>query len=296
MPTRWRRPSARASATWGPSAASNRAYVSALAANPRYTGALRSRVAYLTHHWYPFGGASSYANAAAAISAMLANNNSRYQNFYNSWASNVRSRGFAPRLEETNSMFLGGVPGASDSYAAALWSLDYLAYFSHNTDLAGINFHIANRNHPYNPISPIGPATSYTLKGVGYGLLAYEQNSQGRPVPRTIVNNANVNLTAYATLHTNGTQTLRLINKTQGSGAVDATVVVNPGRTYTQARVMYLRAPNNNPAATTGITLGGQSMNGSGVWNGTFTQTVTPVGGRFTISVPRTQAAIVVFS
>ena len=193
-------------------------------------------------------------------------------------------------------MFLGGVPGASDSFAAALWAFDYLSFFSHNTDLAGINFHTANRNSAYNPISPIGLATSYTLRGVGYGLLAFEQNGQGRPVPRTIVNTANVNLTAYATLHTDGTQTLRLINKTQNAGAVDATVVVDPGRTYTQARVMYLRAPNNNPAATTGITLGGQSMSGSGVWNGTFTQTLTPVGGRFTIAVPRTQAAIVVFS
>ncbi len=134
------------------------------------------------------------------------------------------------------------------------------------------------------------------MKGVGYGLLAFEQNGQGRPVPRTIANPTNVNLTAYATLNTDGTQTLRLINKTHGAGAVDATVVVNPGRTYTRARVMFLRAPNNNPAATTGITLGGQSMNGSGVWNGTFTQTVTPVDGRFTFFVPRTQATIVVFS
>jgi hypothetical protein len=226
---------------------------------------------------------------------MLGRNDTRYQNFYNGWARNARTNGFAPRLEETNSMYSGGFAGASNSFASALWSLDYLGYFSQNTDLAGLNFHTANRTSAYNPIEPVGIASSYTLKGVGYGLLAFEQGSQGRPVPRTLSNPSNVNLTAYATLQADGTQTVRLINKTYGANAIDTTVVVNPGRTYARAQVMYLRVANNDPAATTGITLGGQAMGTNGVWNGTFTQTLTPTNGRFSISVPRTQAAIVRF-
>ena len=227
----------------------------------RYQGALKSHVSYVTHHWYPFGGASSYSSASAAIAAMLSSGNAtKYQNFYNGWARTVQQAGFKPRLEETNSMYLGGYSGASDSFAASLWALDYLSYFAHNTDLAGINFHTANKASAYNPIEPVGLASSYTLKGVGYGLLAFEQGGQGRPVPRTLGNPSNVNLTAYATLQSNGTETVRIINKSQGTSAADATVVIDPGKAFAHADVMYLKATNNNAGATSGITLGGHCL------------------------------------
>jgi hypothetical protein len=34
-------------------------------------------------------------------------------------------------------------------------------------------------------------------------------------------------------------------------------------------------------------------MSGNGTWNGTFTETIAPVNGRFTIPLSRAQAAIV---
>jgi len=278
----------------GPGCASSQSYANSLVQNPRYLGSLKSHVGPITHHWYPFGGASSYSSPGAAISSMLSSgNSSRYQSFYNGWARNAENAGFKPRLDETNSLYQGGYSGASDAFAAALWSLDYLSYFAQNTMLAGINFHTANQTSAYNPIEPVGLASSYTLKAVGYGLLAFDQLGQGRPVPRTISNPSNVNLTAYALLRTDGSETLRLINKTYGTSGVDATVVVVPGKTFTRAEVMYLRQSTSSVTATSGITLGGQSVSGSGAWNGTFTQTLTPVNGRFTIPVPRAQAAIV---
>jgi hypothetical protein len=280
----------------GPSCASNRTYSAQLVESPRYEGPRRRHIAYVTHHSYPFGGASSYASAAAAIEKMLGRNAGKYQAFYDSWASHARAHGFAPRLEETNSIYQGGMKGASDSFAAALWALDYLSFFAHDTELAGLNFHVANKASAYNPIEPVGLASSYTLKGVGYGLLAYAQTGAGRPVPRTITNPTNVNLTAYARQHDDATATLVLINLSHGGTGADATVAVHPGRTYRRASVMYLRAPNNDAAATTGITLGGAAMSESGVWGGTFTKALTPSpSGRFTVSVPRTQAAIVRF-
>ena len=279
----------------GPSAAGNTSYAKWLSSEPKYQeAAVRDRVAYVTHHWYPFGGANSYPNAEAAIAALLGPTDSKYRGFYDGWARAAREGGFRPRLDESNSFYNGGFAGASDSFAAALWALDYLSYFSHETEMAGIHFHNAG-TAVYNAITPAGLAASYTLKGVGYGLLAFEQNGQGRPVPRAIRNPGQVNLTAYALLHADGTQTLRLINKTHGAKAVDATVIVDPGQRFAHAEVLYLAAPEDDPAATTGITLGGQPMGADGVWTGGFSPPLAAKKGRFSISVPHTRAAIVHF-
>jgi hypothetical protein len=207
----------------------------------------------------------------------------------------AREAGFRPRLGETNSIYSGGLAGASDSFAAALWALDYLSYFSQETELAGLNFHNAGAA-AYNAFSPAGLASEYTLKGVGYGLLAFAQNGPGRPVPPQVLNASAVSLTVYALLHDDGTETVRLINKTHGAAGVDVTVVLDPGKRFPRAEVMYLAVRGDDAAATTGITLGGKSMEGDGTWAGGFTAAIEPKKGRFSIPVPHTQAAIVRFS
>jgi len=277
----------------GPSAAGATSYPKWLSAAPRYREpVLHDHVAYVTHHWYPVGGAASYPNVEAAVDAMLAPADSKYARHFQGWAGPVLAGGFRPRLDETNSMYNGGFDGASDSYAAALWALDYLSYFSHETALAGLHFHNAGSAH-YNAVGPARLAPRYTAQGVGYGLLAFAQNGQGRPIPRTIRNADAVNLTVYALLHEDGTQTLRLINKTRGTKAVDAVVVIDPGRKLANAKVMYLAAAGDDAAAKTGITLGGKPVDEDGTWSGTFTQTMAARKGRFSIPVPHTQAAIV---
>jgi hypothetical protein len=277
----------------GPSAAGANTYLKWLVSAPRYQDpSLKGHIAYVTHHAYPFGGAASYTDASAGIAALLQPTGEKYAGLYKGWAARAREAGFRPRLGETNSIYSGGLPGASDSFAAALWALDYLSYFSNETELAGINFHNAG-SAAYNAFSPAGLAADYTLKGVGYGLLAFAQNGPGRPVPPHVLNAGAVNLTVYALLHGDGTETVRLINKTHGSTAVDATVVVDAGKGFRRAEVMYLTVSGDDPAASTGITLGGKPMEGDGTWAGGFTVQIEPQKGRFSIPVPHTQAAIV---
>jgi hypothetical protein len=279
----------------GPSAAGATAYAKWLAGEPKYREAARhARIAYVTQHWYPFGGANAFPNVEAAIAAMLAPAETRYARHYANWAAPARQGGFRPRFDETNSMYNGGFEGASDSFAAALWALDYLSYFSHETELAGINFHNAG-TAVYNSFAPARLAPTYSLQGVGYGLLAFAQHGQGRPVPRTIRNPKSVTLTAYALLHADGTETLRIINKTHGAASVDTTVVVDPGKRFERAEVMYLAVAGADAAAKTGITLGGRALEGDGTWAGGFTLPLKARKGRFPVSVPPTQAAIVRF-
>jgi hypothetical protein len=191
-------------------------------------------------------------------------------------------------------MYMGGVAGASDSMAAALWALDYLSYYAHETPLAGVNFHNAP-GASYNAFAPTQLATAYSLRGVGYGLMAFARGGRGRPLPRVVRNPHAVNLTAYALLHDDGTETVCLVNKTHGAKSTDATVELDPGRRFAQAEVMYLAVANDDAASATGITLGGAPVAADGTWSGGFTSTLAPRKGRFTVPAPHTQAAIVHF-
>src|SRR5207237_8295844 len=59
---------------------------------------------------------------------------------HNGFAATVAKDGFTFRLSETNSFFHGGAAGASDTFASALWGLDYLhRWAAHGA--AGLNFH-----------------------------------------------------------------------------------------------------------------------------------------------------------
>ena len=206
--------------------------------------------------------------------------------------------GSAPRvrgLEETNSISSGGYAGASNSFAAALWALDYYCYMAYNTDVAGLNIHVGGTSAQFNIISPVIPASRYILNGPGYGLFAFAYNGQGKPLPVTLSNSSNVNLTAYGLVESNGTESMHIINRTYGGSAVDATVKANPGKSFGHAQIMYLKQTNNDVSQNSGITLGGQPVNSDGTWSGGYTLTPTPSNGAFTIPFPHTQAAIVHF-
>lgn len=273
-------------------------YSNKLSKDGVYLGSNKANIGYMTLHSYPEGGASDYASVSAAIDKLLNSaNNANYLNLYNQWGPVSTGEGFATRLEETNSMFNGGFPGASNTFAAALWALDYLGYMSSATNIAGLNFHTGNgTGGAYNPIDPVGISSSYTLLGVGYALLAFHQYANGKVVPITLSATPSTNITAYAVLQDDGSESVSIINRTHSSSTstnVDATVTINPGATFSHAQVMYLTAPSSDPTSVSGITLGGQGVATTGTWSGGYTQTISPTGTSFVVSVPHTSAAIV---
>ena len=286
----------------GPSAAFNQSYANSFATDANYHNGNQSKIRYIAQHWYPNGGRADYSSVDAAIDAMLSSaNGTKYQNFYGNFGQTAVNNGYLGRISESNSMYSGGFPGASDSFASALWSLDYLCFFAQNTHLEGINFHTANETAAYNPIEPVGRASSYTLMGVGYGILAYSQWSTGngnKAIAQSTSNPEGINFANYANLQADGSIRMALINKTHQSSTStnnNVTVTVNPGRSYGHAQVMYLSQVNGDATQTAGISLGGQDVSQTGTWTGGYTQTILPTGNSFTISVPHTSAALVRF-
>ena len=264
-----------------------------------YQGSLKSTIGYVTTHYYPAGDAANFGSISAGDSKILAASlDASYQSFYSNFNDNASNSGYNVRIEETNSAYGGSNNGVTNSYAAALWAMDYFCYMAYKTNLAGMNLHtgpIGSNSGSYNAISPVGVASSYTLEGPGYGLWAFHYGSQGQPLATTVSNPSNANVAAYGLLESNGGETVHIINKTFGSGAVNVTATITPGGTYTQAAVIVLKQANNDVTAQSGITFGGAAMNSDGTWSGGYGAPSTLTNGTFTFTLPAAQAAIVHF-
>ncbi|MBB5062876.1 glycosyl hydrolase family 79 C-terminal domain-containing protein [Granulicella mallensis] len=264
-----------------------------------YQGSLKSTIGDVTTHYYPAGNAASFGSVGAGDATLLAASlDSQYQSFYNSFNDNASNNGYKVRIEETNSAFGGSNNGVTNSYAATLWALDYFCYMAYNTNLSGMNLHtgpIGSNAGSYNAISPVGVASSYTLEPPGYGLWAFHYGSQGQPVSTTVSNPSNANVSAYGLLETNGGETVHVINKTFGSGAVNVTATITPGGSFTHAQVIVLKQANNDVTALSGITFGGAPMNSDGTWTGGYGAPATLTNGTYTFTLPAAQAAVVHF-
>ena len=264
-----------------------------------YQGSLKSTIGYVTTHTYPAGDAADFGSVSAGDAKILASSlDSQYQSFYNTFNDNASNNGYSVRIEETNSAYGGSNNGVTNSYAAALWAMDYFCYMAYNTNLAGMNLHtgpIGSDAGSYNAISPVGAASSYTLEGPGYGLWAFHYGSQGQPLATTVSNPSNANVSAYGLLESNGGETVHIINKTYGSGAVNVTATITPGGTYTHAQVIVLQQTNNDVTALSGITFGGQPMNSDGTWSGSYGPASSLTNGTYTFTLPAAQAAVVHF-
>ena len=285
----------------GPSELSTTSYIGALMADPEYDSSSapwHSNIYAFSHHFYPFGCASGQSSLDAAIGEMLELHYTLYTDLYNSWAATAASYGYNTRYDEGNSFCGGGYSGASNAFAAALWGLDVLEYHAHNTTLGGINFHVAD-GATYSAFSPQLLSSTYTTQGLGYGMLAFNTDGAGQVVPTTLSGPAGagttLNVTAYGTKMSNGSETAIVINKTSviKGDDTDFTLTVVPGASYKTASVYYLQAPNNDPTQTSGITFGGSSVSSTGTWSGSTTTFTANSSGNFIIPISYTEAAVI---
>lgn len=283
----------------GPSSSGCCTFPNGLETAPTYTGSLKPTIGDVTVHNYPLGSSSGFTSINDGDTKILAASlDSAYQTYYNNFNDNASNNGYTVRIEETNSAYGGSNNGVTNSYAAALWAMDYFCYMAYNTNLSGMNLHtgpIGSNSGSYNAISPVGVASSYTLEAPGYGLWAFHYGSQGQPLQTTVSNPSNANVSAYGLLESNGGETVHIINKTFGSNAVNVTATITPGGSYTHAQVIVLQQADNDVTATSGITFGGQPMNSDGTWTGGYGPASGLTNGAYTFTLPAAQAAIVHF-
>lgn len=240
------------------------------------------------HHDY-VGQSAAGVSVPAAIDAMLSRDwpAQRHPALFDHVLAPVQALGLPYRMTECND-HTGGVDGASNAFVSALWALDYLHWHAAHGAI-GVNFH--NKRWIYTCTVVQDASGAFRLNPKAYGLRAFSLGSRGRVEPLTLTNGDDVNFTAYAVRGTAG-HFVTLINKEHGPGARAAAVTLTLPAPAARADVMLLTAPDGDPAARTGVTLGGAAFGDDGSWSGQWTPLAVGPDGACVVTVPATSAAI----
>lgn len=242
----------------------------------------------VTAHDYPGGNAPRNATDGSSgrdqmLSAAWLDH---YQAFYDQFAPFVSAMGLKYKYDEASSFYTGGVKDASDTFAAALWCLDFMHWWAAH-GCAGINFH-NNRWTMYNITICRDAAGNYQSRPQGYGIKAFDVGGHGRVVPVTV---SRTGLAAYGVIDSHDLY-LTIINKEHGKFGRDAEIRFKGIDVHGPVSIMYLKAPNNDVSATTGITLGNATLNNTSEWQGKWTALEQSGTGPLTIPVSAASAAI----
>jgi hypothetical protein len=212
-----------------------------------------------------------------------------YPALYNESCATVLADGFPFRLTESN-CFSGGIDGGSNSFATALFALDYMHWWAaHNA--SGINFHTTQWR--FNGTFRLDKDANVQINPMGYGIKAFSIGGQGKVESVKISNPDSLNLTSYAVLDTNYLY-ITIINKEHKTGSRDANVSLISPDGSKNANVIFLSAPDG-VSAKDKVTLGGAEIKNDGQWNGQWNP-VSVNSGIYNVRVPAASAAIVKIS
>ena len=255
-----------------------------------------NHVTLITEHLYAGGAGGKVPTPEIGRDRMLSEDFIRaYQKLYDSFVPMALSNGLPYRLEEVNNYFNGGAKNVSDTFASALWGLDFMYWWASH-DAAGLNFHTGDRVAAGSTLQPskytafFSTTNGYIIRPLGYGIKAFDLGSHGKIVPMKISNPENLNLAAYAVLGDDQALYLTIINKGHGATAREANISIQQnGTSFGHGEIISLAVPNDDVSATTGLTLGGAEMKSDGTWDGKW----TPLKSVFKINIPAASAAIV---
>jgi hypothetical protein len=258
-------------------------------------------VGLITEHLYAGGAAGKLPSAEVGRDRMLSGEFIKvYEKLHDGFVPAARAVGLPYRLEEVNSYFNGGALDASDTFAAALWGLEFMHWWAAH-DAAGLDFHTGDRVSMNGEVSApryatfMSAADGFTIRPLAYAFKAFDFAGHGRVVPVTLNNAAGVNLSAYATLADDGSVALTLINKEHGATARDAVVTLT-GLDPKSGKIILLHSPGGDVALKEGVTLGGAAIEKTGRWNGTWQALPSvPVNGSRLIHVPAASATVIQF-
>ncbi len=260
-------------------------------------------LAFIAQHDYPGGDARRATNAAVARDKLLAAAMAdHYAKFAAHFVPAVLAYRLPYRLEEANSFYDGGAPDVSDTFAAALWALNYQWWWAAH-GASGINFHTGDKVAARDENKPCRYAVFWTtpdgfnIHPLGYALKLFSLGSQGRLVPATVTKPDDLNMAVYATVGGGRELNVTLINQEHGPGARAAEITLSPGLAFAKAEILQLAAPEWDVATKTGITLGGAEILNDATWDGQWAPLPAPArDGKFSLHLPPASAALVRFS
>jgi hypothetical protein len=244
----------------------------------QFAGTEAADIKLLTHHYYAEGPPD---NPTSTIENLL-KPNAILPGLLGRLEAASNSAHVPYRICETNSCFGGGKPGVSDTMAAALWGLDFLftlAQFS----AGGVNMETGVNHLGF--LSYYTPMSADGVRPLYYGMLAFGLASRGDRIQLTL-ENAGLNITAYAVRSNSGDLWLTLVNK---EAARDARVrAACPG--IATGSAFRLTAPSLS--SKDGVLLGGSAVSNAGKWAAGAAEPIRIISGELEIAVPAASAAL----
>jgi hypothetical protein len=201
------------------------------------------------------------------------------------------ARGIPLRIGEMGPIACGGMPGVSDSFASALWSLEALFAMA-RVDVDGVNLQTAKGS--LNELFSVGRVHGHwqaEVRPVYYGAMMFEQAAPAGSRLLALSGTAGADVDAWATRAPGGYIHVVLINDDTRHASSVALRIPSDGGPATIERLL---APS--VGALSGVTLGGQSFGpqtDTGQLAGTpSSSSVTPVAGDYDVRLPAASAAM----
>jgi hypothetical protein len=246
----------------------------------------------LTDHYYPLSSCGGHPTISELLSANVRRKESE---MLAKMLAIAHSFTTPLRMDETNDISCEGEPGVSNTFASALWALDYAAR-AMTAGVVGMNFHdLIDQPHTYSPLAAhdesalnagdLQPAPEW------YALLAAHSLVGGHPLPTTTAGTTPGELSASSLQDPDGRVSLVLVDY-DPSGSEPLAVHLRVPRALAGGAILRLTAPA--PGATTGTRLGGRAVAANGTWN---TPSALPAvhgrPGSLTLQITPSSAAVV---
>lgn len=202
------------------------------------------------------------------------------------------------RLSETSNYWYGGLQGASNAYATALWAVDYMYWWAWR-GCQGMNFHSGDRVGAesrtawYTPFSHAADNT-IDVAPLSYAIKLFDMGGHGRLVPVSLSGAPDL-VTAYASYSDQGYVYLTIINRAPASASPCQVKVglQSAVRPIYSAFSLNMRQRDDDVYATRGITLGGDSIRSDGTLPLTRWTRLAASGNEVSLSVLPSSVVIV---
>ncbi len=239
-----------------------------------------SEITLLTQHYYRQSGVSPASTASFLISP-----DEQLTTDLGILKAGAQQLGIPYRISECNSFFHGGAAGVSNSYASALWVLDFL-FNAAMSGATGVNMHGGGNAPGYTPIADDSGAV-IEARPEYYGLLLFALAGTGTLL-ETQISVGSVDATAYAVKTPSGGLNIVLVNK---DTLQNLTLTIQANQPVNTASIQTMTGPGLT--ALSGVTIQGATMNKDGTFAPASPGTLTPADGRTTCFLPALSAALI---
>jgi hypothetical protein len=243
-------------------------------------------------HFYPLGCAKVGDNPSAILPTFLSSTlSSKEATRFSGYVGAVKAKGKPFILSETNSACAGGVHGLSNSYAAALWAVDYiLSAAQHGVTEVNFQGGLNTLCSGYTVLCQTS-LFQYAPQPIYYGMLFAHLFNTGSFLPVTVTAKGG-HLVAFANKPPKaGSQRVMVENLS----AAAASTTLHLSGYHGSVSVIHLTGPS--PLATSGIKVQGATVTANGALKTGRANTVKcSPSGNCALTLPPYSAALVTLS